>query len=59
MNTNEAIATEAANSAREVMDIAYLQILASRPALSGLYQPAEEVIHAHTYLCRSNCPFGA
>lgn len=57
METNELIATDAANDARQTMDIAYLSALASRPVLSGLYQPAEEVVHAHTYLCRDDCPF--
>jgi hypothetical protein len=56
MNT-DTIATEAANTAREVMDIAYLAVLASRPVFSGLYQPAEEVAHSHHHLCRSDCPF--
>jgi hypothetical protein len=56
MNT-DATATEAANTAREVMDIAYLSTLAARPVFSGLYQPAEAVAHTHHYLCRSDCPF--
>jgi hypothetical protein len=53
MNTNTAtdIDSDFANNARQIMDEAYLRILAAKPAFSNI----SAADHTHTKLCH-NCP---